>query len=136
MYYSQGRDHWFGQANPAPTVDDLIDFTPLFCLAVIKRILKESSKEYFLFTMPVFTSIICFNGSPAKSFYDGTDWILSLNRLKETTDANPLIIRTDGLKSADAPIYFEKNVNPAECVVSNLSDIQIKQEYRFEANLQ
>ena len=72
----------------------------------------------------------------ADSFYDGTDWILSLNRLKETTDTNPLIIRIDGLKSADAPIYFEKNVNPAECVVPTLSDIQIKQEYRFEVNLQ
>ena len=22
-YYSQDRDRWFGQANPAPTVDDL-----------------------------------------------------------------------------------------------------------------
>ena len=25
VYYSQGRDRWFGQANPAPTVDDLAD---------------------------------------------------------------------------------------------------------------
>ena len=24
VYYSQGRDRWFGQANPAPTVDDWI----------------------------------------------------------------------------------------------------------------
>lgn len=24
LYYSQGRDRWFGQVNPAPAVDDWI----------------------------------------------------------------------------------------------------------------
>lgn len=47
------------------------------------------------------------------SFYDGTEWILSLSRLKESIDTNPMVIRIDGLKSADVPIYFEKNVVPA-----------------------
>lgn len=65
------------------------------------------------------------------SFYDGTDWILSVSRLKESIDANPLVIRIDGLQSADAPIYFEKNVVPADCVVPTISDIQVKQEYRY-----
>ncbi len=66
------------------------------------------------------------------SFYDGTDWILSLNRLKESIEINPMVIRIDGLKSADAPIYFEKNVVPADCVIPTISDIRIKQEYRFD----
>lgn len=66
------------------------------------------------------------------SFYDGTDWILSVSRLKESIDTNPLVIRIDGLKSADVPIYFEKNVVPADCVIPTISDIQIKQEYRFD----
>lgn len=66
------------------------------------------------------------------SYFDGTDWILSLSRLKESIDTNPMTIRIDGLKSADAPIYFEKNVNPADCVVPTISDIQVKQEYRFK----
>lgn len=48
------------------------------------------------------------------SFYDGTEWILSLSRLKESIDTNPMVIRIDGLKSADVPIYFEKNVVPAD----------------------
>lgn len=66
------------------------------------------------------------------SYYDGTDWILSLSRLKESIDTNPMVIRIDGLKSADAPIYFEENVVPADCVVPTISNIQVKQEYRFE----
>ena len=66
------------------------------------------------------------------SYYDGTDWILSLSRLRESIDTNPMVIRIDGLKSADAPIYFEKNVVPADCVVPTISNIQVKQEYRFE----
>ena len=68
----------------------------------------------------------------AESFYDGTDWIISLNRLKETINFNPLVIRIDGLKSVNEQIYFEKNVDPAECVTPVLSDIQVNQEYRFE----
>lgn len=66
------------------------------------------------------------------SFYDGTDWILSLSRLKESIEINPMVIRIDGLKSADAPIYFEKNVLPADCVIPTISGIRIKQEYRFD----
>ena len=65
------------------------------------------------------------------SFYDGTDWILSLSRLKEAIDVTPMVIRINGLKSVDAPIYFEKNVDPADCVNPTISDIQVKQEYRF-----
>lgn len=66
------------------------------------------------------------------SYFDGTEWILSLSRLRESIDTNPMTIRIDGLKSADVPIYFEKNVDPAECVVPTISDIQVKQEYRFK----
>lgn len=66
------------------------------------------------------------------SFYDGTDWILSLSRIKESIDINPMIIRIDGLKSADVPIYFEKNVVPANCVIPSISNILVKQEYRFD----
>lgn len=67
----------------------------------------------------------------ADSYYDGTDWIVSVDRLKDAADVNPLIIRIDGLKSIDAPIYFEKNVDLKKCVVPSLNSIQVKQEYRF-----
>lgn len=69
------------------------------------------------------------------SYYDGTEWILSLSRLNESIDTNPMTIRIDGLKSADTPIYFEKNVDPADCVVPTISDVKVKQEYRFEMNI-
>ena len=68
----------------------------------------------------------------ADSFYDGTDWIVSVNRLKDAADVNPLIIRIKGLQSADEVIYFEKNVNPADCVQPVLEGIDVKQEYRFD----
>ncbi len=45
------------------------------------------------------------------SFYDGTEWILSLSRLKESIDTNPMVIRIDGLKSADVPIYFREKMS-------------------------
>lgn len=67
----------------------------------------------------------------ADSYYDGTDWIVSVDRLKESAEVNPLVIRIDGLKSKDAEIYFEKNVDVEKCVVPSLESIKIKQEYRF-----
>ena len=72
----------------------------------------------------------------ADSFYDGTDWIVGLNRLRETINVNPLVIRIDGLKSIDAQIYFEKDVNPADCVTPTISAVQVKQEYRFKVDNQ
>lgn len=36
-----------------------------------------------------------------------------------------MIVRIDGLKSADVPIYFEKNVNPEECVYLRFDKIEI-----------
>lgn len=72
----------------------------------------------------------------ADSYYDGTEWIISLSRLNEAIDINPMVIRIDGLKSADAPIYFEKNVVPENCVIPTISDIKVKQEYRFEVKNQ
>ena len=67
----------------------------------------------------------------ADSYYDGTEWIVSLDRLKDSADVNPLVIRIDGLESENAPIYFEKNVNPAECVHPGLDRVEVKREYRY-----
>ena len=65
------------------------------------------------------------------SYYDGTDWILSPSRWKESAAVNPLIVRIPGLKSADEPIYFEKDIHPADCVNPSLTGVEIRQEYRF-----
>ncbi|WP_288731880.1 beta-galactosidase [uncultured Parabacteroides sp.] len=91
----------------------------------------EETRMYITYTGDVANAYL--NGDlVADSFYDGTEWIVSLSRLHESIDTNPMIIRIDGLKSADAPIYFEKNVDPAECVIPTMSDVKVKQEYRFE----
>ena len=42
-----------------------------------------------------------------------------------------MVIRIDGLKSADAPIYFEKHIDPSLCVQPELNEVEVKQEYRF-----
>lgn len=67
----------------------------------------------------------------ADSYYDGTDWIISVDRLKQDVNNAPLVIRIDGLKTADAPIYFEKNVNPERCVNPGILSVKVKQEHRF-----
>lgn len=67
----------------------------------------------------------------ADSFYDGTPWTLSLSRLNESITINPMVVRIDGLKSADAPIYFEKNVDPADCVNPKITGITVNKEHRF-----
>lgn len=67
----------------------------------------------------------------ADSYYDGSDWIVSIDRLMESAEVNPLIIRIDGLKSKDEHIYFEKNIDVTKCIDPSLSSIKIKQEYRF-----
>lgn len=67
----------------------------------------------------------------ADSYYDGTDWIVGVDRLAEPADVNPIVIRVDGLKSADQPIYFEKNVNPADCVLPSVDEVKVCQEYRY-----
>lgn len=91
----------------------------------------EETRMYITYTGDVANAYL--NGDlVADSFYDGTEWIVSLSRLHESIDTNPMIIRIDGLKSADAPIYFEKNVDPADCVIPTMSDVKVKQEYRFE----
>lgn len=67
----------------------------------------------------------------ADSYYDGTEWIVSVNRLKEAADINPVVIRLTGLENAEVPIYFEKNVNPSECVLPAIDSVKVIRENRF-----
>ena len=47
VYYSQGSDRWFGQANPAPTVNNLTDHftfgTPLIFYHIYLKSFSSSS---------------------------------------------------------------------------------------------
>ena len=63
-------------------------------------------------------------------FINGSDWIIGLNRYTDLIDANPVItIRVDGLKSADIPMYLEKNITREECVLPVMKSVEIRQEY-------
>lgn len=91
---------------------------------------EEETRMYIRYKGDVANAYI--NGQlVADNFYDGADWIVSLSRQKSTIDANPMVIRIDGLKSADAPIYFEKHIDPSLCVQPELNEVEVKQEYRF-----
>lgn len=65
------------------------------------------------------------------SFNNGTEWILSLSRMKESIEVNPLTIRIDGLQSVDAPIYLEKDVDPERWLTPTINKINIIKEHRF-----
>lgn len=90
----------------------------------------EETRAYFSYKGDVANAYL--NGALiGDSYYDGTDWILSPSRWKESAAVNPLIVRIQGLKSADEPIYFEKDIHPADCVNPSLTGVEIRQEYRF-----
>lgn len=65
------------------------------------------------------------------TFCDGTPWILSLSRMPRSLNRKPLVLRVDGLRSADSPIFFESNVDKAELVTPTLAGVDIRRDHRF-----
>ena len=94
---------------------------------------EEETRMYVRYKGDVANAYI--NGQlVADNFYDGNDWIISLSRQHSSIETNPMVIRIDGLTSADASIYFEKYVDPSLCVKPLLDEVEVKQEYRFVIN--
>lgn len=94
---------------------------------------EEETRMYVRYKGDVANAYI--NGQlVADNFYDGADWIISLSRQNAYIDINPMVIRIDGLESADAPIYFEKHIDPSLCVQPVLDEVEVKQEFRFTIN--
>lgn len=71
----------------------------------------------------------------ADSYYDGTEWILSLDRLATPIHYQPLTIRITGIQDEDAPIYFEKNINIKDCIIPKIDQVRILPEYRYSFDL-
>lgn len=65
------------------------------------------------------------------NYYDGKEWILGITRYQYLLQSNPFLIKINGFKSADEPIYFEKFVNQQDCVHPRIKSIETKQEYRY-----
>lgn len=71
----------------------------------------------------------------ADSYYDGSEWIISLNRMAPEIESTPLTIRIDGLENADAPIYFEKDVDRIGCVNPRIRKVRVNRECHFKMNV-
>ena len=67
----------------------------------------------------------------ADSYYNGEPWTIGIDRLPSKITHTPLLLRIDGLQSADADIYFEKEVDVAGCVNPSVKAVDYCPEYRF-----
>ena len=67
----------------------------------------------------------------ADSYYNGEPWTIGIDRLPSKITHTPLLLRIDGLQSADADIYFEKDVDVAGCVNPSVKAVDYCPEYRF-----
>lgn len=69
-------------------------------------------------------------------FINGSDWIIGLNRYTTQIDGHPVLtVRIDGLKSADIPMYLEKNITREECLQPVIKSAEIKTEYCVQYKL-
>lgn len=139
-------DHLWTEENGRQPVDELekqdkpTSFAPDEHLAVYEIQVPEnidseiSTRLYINFTGDIAKAYI---GSRLihDVFNNGTSWIIGLNRYSHLLDKDhKLTIRIDGLKSADTPIYFEKNVSKKECVNPVIKSINIKRENYIKLN--
>lgn len=63
-------------------------------------------------------------------FNNGDAWIIGVDRYKHLfgNKSKEIVVRIDGLKSKDAPIYFEKFVNKAGCVDPKIQSVTLGTE--------
>ena len=90
---------------------------------------KRATRLYFRATGDIGNAYIG-NRLIHDHFVNGSDWIIGLNRYAQLIDSNPFMtIRMDGLRSADIPMYLEKNITREECVQPVVKSASIRQEY-------
>lgn len=96
--------------------------------------LEKGAEETRLFVNFTGNLISAYVGAKMvnNNYYDGAEWILSLTRYQHLLQSNPLLLRINGFKTADEPIYFEKFVNQQDCVHPRIKGIETKQEYRYQ----
>ena len=62
-------------------------------------------------------------------FNNGADWIIGLNRYTHLLNGGKLVLRLDGLKSPDAPIYFEEGISKEVYTKPSINNVDIRKEY-------
>lgn len=66
--------------------------------------------------------------------YDGSDWLIGINRFYERLQDNSLLIRVKSFESANPEIYFEKYVDKTRLDEARIEKVEMRPEYRFKVN--
>ncbi len=114
---------------------------------------KEDGLSYYEIKLPPDISFgeeelrlaVSFKGNRAEAFlgeelisdylYDGTDWIIGVNRFCERLQGNKLLLRVEAFEDAQPEIYFEKYVDKTELDKAVVNAVKILAEYRFRLTI-
>lgn len=67
--------------------------------------------------------------------YDGTDWLIGINRFKEQLQGNKLLFRVQAFNNAQPEVYLEKHVDKTDLDTAQIENIEMRPEYRFRVRL-
>ena len=67
--------------------------------------------------------------------FDGTDWVIGINRSQDRLQDNPLLLRAKAFDTASPDIYFEKYVDKTGLDQAAITTTELHPEYRFKLNL-
>ena len=89
--------------------------------------------------------VISFVGDRADAFlgedlisdylFDGTDWVIGINRFNDRLQDKTLVIRAKAFDTANPEIYFEKFVDKSGLDEARVNKVVLRPEYRFEISL-
>lgn len=88
---------------------------------------------------------ISFTGNRADAFignelfsdylFDGTKWVIGINRFKEKLVGKTILLRIIAFKNTEPEIYVEKYVDRSELDKAQVKGVELKSEYRFQVLL-
>lgn len=67
--------------------------------------------------------------------FDGTDWVIGINRFRERLQDKFLVLRAKAFNTANPEIYFEKYVDKSGLDEASLNKVEMRPEYRFKIQL-
>lgn len=67
--------------------------------------------------------------------FDGTDWVIGINRFQELLQNNTLLVRAKAFETANPEIYFEKYVDKTGLDIATITKVKLEPEYRFKLKL-
>lgn len=67
--------------------------------------------------------------------FDGTNWVVGINRYLDRLQDNPLLLRARAFDTASPDIYFEKHVDKTGLDRAAITKVELQPEYRFKVKL-